>query len=140
VSTLPRFVVLLVAMAACETAGADFETGHASFSIRVNDVYIPYRVFAIYVLPGESVEIAAVGTSLAPGAMTASVGDISSNDGGGWVWQAPRAPGLATVVVRSAVDEIRLNAFVMYPAARIEDERIGEFRTRSIFRRTGSSS
>ncbi len=104
-----------------------FDAGRASFSVRINDEIIPYNVFAIYVLPGEQLEIEASGSEQ----------DEFQISGGGnaqalaprrWSWRAPQQPGLYDLRISSALDSVQLNAFVLRPASAVVDGRIENFR------------
>ena len=111
----------------------------ASFSVRVKGENIPYRVFGLFVMPGERVllEIAKEG----PGAF-----EVISNDGlvessppDGWHWTAPSERGLFPIKVIDHIssDTMTLNAFVLVPYERqetLEGYRIGRYQQTGLAR------
>lgn len=102
---------------------AAFDPGRANFELIVNDeLVIPYRVFAIYVLPGEPVLIAAENVDA-----NASAGTLTSTPDAAWRWTAPAEPGVASLEFSAAGDRIVINAFVMHPATRIRDGRLNGY-------------
>lgn len=121
----PRF--LLICLSALLTfhplAALAFDSGRASFSVEINDdLVIPYRVFAVYVLPGERLQLSADGATA-----TANRGTLTAAAAGEWHWTAPAAPGVAELVLERAGDRIQLNALILHPAGRIEDGRLNGY-------------
>lgn len=117
---------MLVAVAIILVPGAvaAFESGRASFALEINDdLVVPYRVFAIYVLPGEQIDFRA---PLAEA--SANAGTLEERDSSLWHWVAPAEPGLASINFSTADDAIRLNVLVLHPADRIEDGRLYDYR------------
>lgn len=117
----PASIVLaIIAALPAFAAGqeAPFDSGRAAFDVTINDdLIVPYRVFAIYVLPGERLRFDADARSA-----VADSGTLSPAGAGSWDWVAPRDAGrVAMLTFAAAADEIRLNAFVMHPAASIRD-------------------
>lgn len=111
----------LIPMAA--SFAATFDSGRAAFSLTVNDdLVIPYRVFAVYVLPGERLQLAAPGATAraAQGVMTAAGPGL-------WQWSAPAEPGVAELVFEAARDRIQINALVLHPARRITDGQLNGY-------------
>lgn len=113
-------------------AVAAFDAGRAPFTVRINDdLEIPYRVFAVYVLPGETLRIEAA-PATADFTLDARGGEVRSAATPAWVWAAPAEPGLAELTIAGPAGEIRINALVMHPARRVRDGalhgyRIGEY-------------
>lgn len=104
-------------------AAAPFESGRASFSLTINDdLVIPYRIFAVYVLPGERLRLAADGASA-----SASRGELTAAGSGRWHWTAPAEPGVAELELTTADDAIRINALILHPAGRIADGRLNGY-------------
>jgi Peptidase M15 len=104
-------------------AAAAFESGRAAFSVTVNDeLEIPYRVFAVYVLPGERLQLSAENA-----AATAHGGELASAGPGRWNWSAPNDPGVAELVFESSSDEIRINALILHPASLIVNGRLNGY-------------
>ena len=92
-----------------------FESGRAAFSVTVNnDLVVPYRVFALYVLPGERLELQSSATRA-----TADDGQIAAQATGVWRWTAPMLPGVVRLTLTRGNDEIRLNAVVMHSASQV---------------------
>jgi hypothetical protein len=120
----------LVVLSWCWAAtGFGYESERAGFILRVNDLEIPYRVFAVYVLPAETLEIHAV--AAAPESafgLSADSGTVEAISASSWRWRAPTTVGVHSLRVVSAGDQIQLNMVVMRPAAEIVDGRINGFR------------
>jgi hypothetical protein len=104
----------------------------ASFSVRVKGESIPYRVFGLFVMPGERVllQIAKEGTGAFE--VLSPDGLVESSPPDGWYWTAPAARGLFPIKVIDHVssDTMTLNAFVLVPYERqetLEGYRIGRY-------------
>lgn len=108
-------------------AGLAFDAGRADFSVRVNDEVIPYKVFAIYALPGEVLDITAVGPENVHYHADAQFG-TRENGRNRWRMTAPSTPGVYTIIIDGGNDSIRLNGFVMHPAASVSDGQINGYR------------
>ena len=109
-----------------------------TFAVQVRDDVIPYRVFGIYALPGESVPIEATFTQGVQADLTAEAGTIEQAGPERWMWTAPNEPGLYRLTVTDArADEtIALNAFVKVPYNPAQEAlngyRIGEYAARPL--------
>jgi hypothetical protein len=113
----------LVATALPEAAAA-FETGRAAFSVQINDdLVVPYRVFAVYVLPGEELRLAAEGVSV-----DAAAGTLRPDGDGAWHWTAPASPSVAALAFDNGADTIRINAVILHPADSVENGRLADYR------------
>ena len=124
----PTVVLALLHAVAPATAPA-FETGRSETPIRVNELEIPYRVFAIYALPGEVLDIGPADSSgVQPFDLSSDAGGLLQQSAAGWRWQAPDAPGIATVGIRSGADRIELNVVVLTPSTSVVDQRINGYR------------
>lgn len=124
---LPASIVLtIVAALPALTSGQGlrFDAGRAAFDVTINeDLVVPYRVFAIYVLPGERLRFEADAGSAA-----ADIGSLSPAGAFAWDWVAPQDAGrVAAITFETANDEIRLNAFVMHPAGSIRNGRLNDY-------------
>ncbi|MFH1723699.1 MAG: D-Ala-D-Ala carboxypeptidase family metallohydrolase [Elusimicrobiota bacterium] len=119
------------------SAGSDppFDPGRAGFVVRVKGEPVPYRVFAVFVLPGESLDVEALdGEDAQEFTLWAEAGDVVRKEPRKWVWKAPSTHGsfaLRVSRVKSG-DDILLNAFVMVPYSRVSKGvlngyRIGEY-------------
>jgi hypothetical protein len=124
----------LVAAAVILLAGAPaslmaFEAGYSEFPVQVNGLEIPYRVFAVYVLPGETLEVAAKAPDAAHDfVVTAAVGSRPQPSVAGWSWRAPSVPGISTLEISSGADRIDLNVVVLIPSTSVTDQRINGYR------------
>jgi hypothetical protein len=87
------------------------------------DLVVPYRVFAVYVLPGERLEIAGLATTAA-----ADAGRLTQTSAGRWAWVAPMNPGVTALTFGDARDEIRLNAVILHPASAVRDGQLFDYR------------
>jgi hypothetical protein len=123
-----RAGLLVAVLAAMIPIGARaFEPERAAFSIEVNGLEIPYRVFGIYVLPGETVELAPMqGRGELSIDVAGSAGPAPTS--AGWTWRAPEKPGATTLTVTSASDILTLNVFVLVPSSGVNDQRINGYR------------
>ncbi|MCC5809318.1 MAG: hypothetical protein JJU06_03010 [Ectothiorhodospiraceae bacterium] len=101
-----------------------------SFSVRFRDDINPYRVFGLFVMPGEHMELEVVrgreGNYLMsdPGGFTRVTGRAR------WEWSAPQTPGLHVLrVTRLDTQEIMtLNVFVKVPRHATRQGRINGYR------------
>lgn len=111
-----------------------FEPGRAAFQVRVGDLDIPYRVFGLYVMPGEVLLIRPRLGGYHPAfSLTANVGKVQAQRvlGGRvrWRWRAPPSPGHYTLVIRSPRgDYVRLNVFVMRPLTDVKEGYLHRYR------------
>ena len=96
----------------------------------VNGLEIPYRVFAIPVMPGERVRLRSPERPAAALAITAAAGVLSPAGTDRWSWEAPRTPGLHVVrIVETASGEaMTLNVLVLTTRSRKVDGRIEGYR------------
>ena len=104
----------------------------AGFMLQANNTIIPYRVFAVFLLPGDDLVLEAVfektGTNYTA---ESSQGKVRAGERANtWTWQAPNEPGLAEIRVFHAAkqDTIKVNCFVMVPAGRLENGYLDGFR------------
>lgn len=123
-----RWSVLLLSLCGAGTAAA-FDSGRAAFSVRVNEETIPYRVFAVFALPGENLDIAVTGTA-PPGLyhLRAGTSEVAEAGPGRWRWCAPASAGLSEIDIDDGRDTMRLNVVVMHPANEMHDERLNAYR------------
>ena len=104
-----------------------FDAGRLNFAIQANGLMLDYRVFGLYLLPGETLAIrSAVELQL-------QVDDgKASTTAGGWDWEAPDRAGLYPLQLLHDGEVMRLNVFVLQPATRategwLDHYRIGEY-------------
>lgn len=106
----------------------------AAFPLKVRDLNIPYRVFGVFVLPGERVPIRPDIGGFHPGyTLEAEQGQVLTHLQRGsrisWDWKAPSEPGVYTVTIRSNNDEhVQLNMFVMRPANELQRGFLGNYK------------
>ena len=118
------FVAFSVLSFGIPAVSAAYETGRAEFSVQVNDdLVIPYRVFAIYVLPSERISLSASATDA-----RADSGALLSAGPGQWQWTAPEGAGVAELRFSNGSDEVRINAVIMHPAEQVVDGRLNGYR------------
>lgn len=121
----------MLVLAAQPIGVSAFESGRAGFAVRVNELQIPYRIFAVYVLPGEVLEIVPPRMEPdgpGPFSVTASGGGRAEPSADGWRWRAPDAPGSAEILVERAGERIELNAVVLYPSSQVSAQKLNGYR------------
>jgi len=140
VGKVPSFrlniVALVAALAAAplpvaiaETPVASFSEEKAGFTVQFKDLATSYKVVGTYVLPGETLTIAATGPA-GGYRLDAKDGQATKSAAATWQWQAPEKAGLYPLTVRRAGsrDTITLNVFVMVPYARMRHGAINGYR------------
>jgi hypothetical protein len=101
-----------------------FDEQLADFGIRVGGEVIPYRVFALFVLPGEPVRVEIdERTDSGHYRITTPEGTAASVPLEGWGWTAPKETGLypLTVSHEETGGSLTLNVFVLVPFDRAAD-------------------
>lgn len=124
----PWLVVALAALLAWPAAAADPKAG---FSLRFKDLVSPYRVLAIFALPGEELELEALPPAEAASfEASASAGELSALGPGRWLWRAPEAPGIYPLEITELASgaAMRLNMTVLVPREAKRGERLNGFR------------
>ena len=113
-----------------------YDAGLAPFAVQIRDVLIPYAVFALYALPGETVDLRAIdpdqpGAPLAGFEAEATGGGLAERGDGTWAWTAPREPGLYPIRIAGDDGSVTLQAFVKRPYRRgdgaLNGYRIGDY-------------
>lgn len=100
---------------------ANFED--AEFSLKINDIVMPYSVFSVFVMPNEAVEFEVL---YAQSKRSYSFINDDSNatltDTNRWQWRAPKKPGLTKVIIESPDKKQRMtiNVFVKVPAGEVQ--------------------
>lgn len=121
---MSRWLLWLLAVAGSASA---FEPGRAAFQVRVGEVVVPYRTFAVFVLPRERFEIEVIGRDEAV-VLSAAAVRTSGVSAGKWQATAPGGPGVYTVTLRRGDDRLQLNVVVMHPASAVVKGRLNGFR------------
>ena len=95
-----------------------FASGKAGFVVKVKDIVNPYRVLGVFVMPGETLAVEAIGMARPEaGRFDAEDGSIAQQTAASWRWTAPARSGPYTLRVTDTDtgEAIVLNAFVMTP-------------------------
>jgi len=94
----------------------------AEFSLKINDIVMPYSLFSVFVMPNEQVEFEVL-YAQSPDAYTLiSDEKFMLTDTNRWQWQAPDTPGLTSVIIESPnkKQRMKINVFVKVPADKVE--------------------
>ena len=95
-----------------------YDPGAAGFVLQAGPWPVPYRVFALFVEPGQAVPLRPqLGTGRARWQARAEGGTLEPDGDAAWTWTAPQEPGLYPVTVADAEsgEAIVLNVFVQVP-------------------------
>lgn len=119
-----RFALLTAVALAGNVRAQVFDAGLAGFSVTIDkDLVVPYRLFTLFVLPGESVRFAAPGIRI-----TSRDGALRDDGGGVWQWTAPASPGARQLQVTAGEQSMLVNALVMHTAAQVDAGVLNGFR------------
>lgn len=112
---------------------SDFDPGKAPFVVLFGDEVVPYRIFGMPVMPGETYEISAVAADDRRFVLRASAGIPERRGENRWHWTAPKTPGHYEVEIVHPVstEAIKLNTFVMVPLAETEGGAVNGYRVGS---------
>lgn len=114
---------IVVATVACTGPAAAFESGRAGFQIKVNSEFaIPYRVFSVFVRPGERLKFS--GDGIAAGATDGAPVRVGAGE---WQWTAPASPGVSRLVFNRGSDSIAVNAVTLHPSRDVANGAIRSF-------------
>jgi hypothetical protein len=109
--------LLLGGLLFCAPGGSSFSESYAGFMITCDTITIPYSVFAIYVLPGQTITLKAL--DIRDRRFFARFQDLplASSRRNTWRFTAPAKTGLFRFAVRDSqrTDSILVNCFVMVP-------------------------
>jgi hypothetical protein len=107
-----------------------FESGKLDFTVSLAGVESSYRVFSIFVLPGDSFTVVARAPREAAKFRLESSLPSAAAGTGRWRLEAPRSPGLYPIrIVREADREtMLLQLFVQVPLSAVEDGKLGSYR------------
>jgi hypothetical protein len=134
-----RFFAALLASLALTFASANshaearppFDSGELDYRLRIREDANPYRVFGVFVLPGETLPLEIEGhPRKREFRLQASAGRLEQPVLGQWQWQAPRASGRYSLQVLppDGSEPMRLNVFVMVPAAEVKNGWLNGYR------------
>ena len=101
-----------------------------SFSVRFRDDISPYRVFGVFVMPGERLELEVVRGREGNFLMSDPSGITRVTGKARWNWVSPQTPGLHVLrVTRLDTQEIMtLNVFVKVPRVETRQGRVNGYR------------
>ncbi len=119
----------LVALLVAPVANA-FSPGRVGFEVRVRGETISLKVMAVFVLPGETLEIGLLSAAAGEGfRLQAEAGAVSPEEPGNWRWQAPVEAGVYPLrLSRIATGEtMTLNVFVLVPYGEVEGGSLGQY-------------
>ncbi len=130
------FVLVLPALVFCPPNGtANLTTGlseeKASFSIKFQDEINPFHVTAVFVLPGELLNIGVVSPKTHHQyALESRVKDFCFDGEATWQWHAPEKTGLYPVKINDVTsnESMLLNVFVMVPLNALKDGVLNGYR------------
>lgn len=107
----------------------EFDTGKASFSLKVDDLVSPYRVFAYPVMPNQRVSISASAEPKARFQLKESA-QSKPQEAQKWQWQAPAKPGVYPISVRKlpSNETVTLNMLVMQPASKLKNGQLNGYK------------
>ncbi len=120
-----RSIVLAALCLLPGAAASAFDEGRADFAVRVRDLVVPYQVFAVSVMPGETLGLSVDRATRGAASFECRVSTGRAVPAGParWTWKAPAKPGLHTITIRRVLDgeTISLNVFVMRPRAEVRN-------------------
>lgn len=138
VSIVAGASVLLLAAGggASDPADGGFSPEKAGFALRVGDLVVPYRVFAVSALPEEMVTVEVLEAKDLDSEeeerylLEPSREGITRMGPGRWQWQVPKETGLypIRIVDTEAAEAITLNLFVMVPYDELEGGYLNGYR------------
>lgn len=106
-----------------------FEPDRAPFAMRYEGQVFPYRVQALFVLPGQALDLSMTGEPSAAFFFVASSGTVERPSPREVKWTAPLRPGLYPATARDPQGRsIRINLFVLVPNRRIRNGRLNGYR------------
>jgi hypothetical protein len=114
---------------------AKYTPAKATFSVRCNDIVFGYEVQALFLLPGETVDIEVVDANWhSRFAFQAVSGTVKSKHERRWQWTLPEKSGFYTAEISQEPSghRVLLNSFIMHPfdelqAGRLNGYRIGTY-------------
>jgi len=120
-----RLLLAAVLWLYCVAAWA-YEPGRASFQVELADKGLinPYRVLALFALPGERLNLSLSGDAKRDDFRVAAAGGAMTAHGrNGWRWRAPAKAGLYPLAISHAAsgETMTFNVFVMVPRKQVKD-------------------
>lgn len=114
---------MLLLMLCCSQTVLAFESGIAGFGLSVNGSRVPFNIFSISLMPGETAEL-----KLDHAATVSASGGKLEGSEKRWRWRAPASSGHHTLRINSKGSTISVNVFVLRPASNIKNGFLGEYR------------
>jgi hypothetical protein len=110
---------------------ASYTTEKTGFTAKCRDDLIRYKIFAVYVLPGEEIDIE-ISDPQDKGnyALRTNAGTVITGKNNRWRWQAPQQAGhyTITIIPAAANDTMNLSVFVMVPIQNMKGEYLNGYR------------
>jgi len=126
---MKRFILAVFCLMPALLPAAPFFPEQAAFTLRFGNDLNPYKVLALYVLPGQ-VTAFTIGRDGTQSDFTVDGGQVVWDGRRKWRWRAPMQPGLYPLTIRRSMDRetMRLHAFVMWPADRVRGGKLNGYR------------
>ena len=108
-----------------------FKSEKAGFMVQLKDEVIPYRIFAIFVLPEEEVDLETIFENRDQDFFAISSGGVLEKTGeSSWNWIAPGDKGIYPLKIFSENknDSIQLNFMVKVPFEKIKNKKLNGYR------------
>lgn len=107
-----------------------FDPGRAGFSVAYGDEKSAYRVNAVFLMPGETLNLKAESADTGSFVLEDPEGRGETRGPRGFAWRAPDSAGLYPFRIARAAggDTIAFNAFVMVPASEMKGEYLRGYR------------
>lgn len=99
----------------------------AEFNLQMGDVIVPYDVFSLFVLPGETTELEVMYPQReSPYTLLIDGEPVASKGQNKWLWEAFDKPGEHTLEVVNKAGEVgmTINVFIMIPAEQVSGGRL----------------
>jgi len=120
-------LALCLALPGHAARAAGYAAGKLPYAVTIDGIINPYRVMSIFVMPGDTVDLTPmVGSTGRRFDLLADAGSVSRDPMEAFRWRAPEEPGdyVLRISPRDGGPRMRINAFVMVPAARSVGERL----------------
>jgi hypothetical protein len=112
-------------------ACAKYTPAKATFSVRCNDIVFSYEVQALFLLPGETVDIEVLDANWhSHYAFQAVSGTVKTKHERQWHWTLPEKSGLYTAQIMQAPSGhgVLINGFVRHPYSELQQGRLNGYR------------
>ncbi|TGE85522.1 hypothetical protein C7Y70_02095 [Pseudoalteromonas sp. KS88] len=102
----------------------------AEFSLKIDDIVVPYSIFSVFVLPNEKIEFEVLYSQSDSGYVLKDIDkEFKAKSKNRWLWRAPQEPGAYKLMIESANgdEKMQINAFVKVPSERVEGGKLKYF-------------